>query len=115
MPQAPRRAPARVQRGLLAASGPGPDAQAELVGVTTSISAGGVCVDLSQAVPFAVGGTLYGEITLPNGDLVPTLMIVLEETRDGFRAEFTDISPIDTERLVRLVFHRERAELAERG
>jgi hypothetical protein len=102
------------QQGYLAAMGPGEGAQAHLVGSTTSISAGGICVDLEESVPVAAGDSLYGEMTLPNGDLVPALMLVLEETTKGFRAEFTDISPIDAERLVRLVFHRERGELAQR-
>lgn len=105
----------RREKGALAAMGPGEGARAHLVGATTSISAGGVCVDLDESVPVEAGDSLYGEITLANGDLVPALMIVLEQTGKGFRAEFTDISPIDSERLVRLVFHRERGELANRS
>ncbi|GAB3267570.1 PilZ domain-containing protein [Kineosporia babensis] len=100
--------------GYLAAMGPGEGAQADLVGATTSVSAGGVCVDLEYTVPLAENMPLYGEMTLPNGDLVPALMVVREQTPKGFRAEFTDISPIDSERLVRLVFQRERSELAGR-
>lgn len=102
------------QKGLLAAMGPGEGAQAHLVGVTTSISAGGVCVELEQEVPLAPGDSVYGELTLPGGDLVPAILLVLQKTADGFRGEFTDISPLDTERLVRLVFHRDRGELAGR-
>jgi hypothetical protein len=100
--------------GTRAAMGPGDGAQADLVGSTTSISAGGVCVALEEGGTPAVGAAVYGEITLPGGDLVPTLLIVVEQTGEGFRAEFTDISRIDTERLVRLVFHRERGDLARR-
>ncbi|MBT0772457.1 PilZ domain-containing protein [Kineosporia sp. J2-2] len=111
-----RRQPRRrtLQPGLLAARGPGADAHADLVGGTTSISAGGVQVELEDPAELAAGATVYGEITLPDGDLVPALMLVVEQTRNGFRAEFTDISPLDTERLVRLVFNRERSGLAGR-
>ncbi|GLY31613.1 PilZ domain-containing protein [Kineosporia sp. NBRC 101731] len=108
----PTRRP--LQPGSLAAMGPGPEAMATLIGVTTSISAGGLCADLEESAPITPGVQIYGEVTLPGGDLVPVLMIVLEETRKGFRAEFTDISPIDRERLVRLVFNRERTERANR-
>ncbi len=100
--------------GDLAAMGPGTGAQADLVGATTSISAGGLCVDLDEGASPVIGVPLYGEITLPGGDLVPALLVVVEQTAGGFRAEFSDISRIDTERLVRLVFNRERGELSRR-
>jgi hypothetical protein len=100
--------------GTRAAMGPGDGAQADLVGFTTSVSAGGVCVDLAEGAIPAAGAPVYGEITLPGGDLVPALLIVVEQAGEGFRAEFADISRIDTERLVRLVFHRERGDLAHR-
>lgn len=102
--------------GLLAAAGPGEGAVADLVGATTSISAGGVRVQLEPDVPVpSVGDPLYGEITLPVGDIVPALLTVVEVTESGFRAGFVDISPLDSERLVRLVFHRERSDLRTRS
>lgn len=101
--------------GLIAAAGPGQDTVADLAGVTVSVSAGGVRVRLEEDfdIPCA-GAAIYGEITLPAGDLVPAMMTVREATADGFRAGFSDISPLDSERLVRLVFHRERIDLRER-
>lgn len=111
----PRLRTGRHAPGTLAAMGPGDGALADLVGFTTSVSAGGVGVDLDEGVVPAVGSVVYGEITLPGGDLAPALLIVLEHTGTGFRAEFTDISRIDTERLVRLVFHRERTGLIRKS
>ena len=39
---------------------------------------------------------------------------MLDHEGSTLRARFLDISPLDRERLVRLVFTRQRAELAER-
>jgi hypothetical protein len=86
----------------------------DLEGVTHTVSGGGISADLTAAGGFAPGTRIYVEIGLPGGELAPAVMAVLEHDGPRVRASFVDISPMDRERLVRLVFTRQRADLAER-
>jgi len=93
------------------------DVAVDLHGVTQTVSGGGISADLAGLAGlagFVAGSKIYVEIGLPGGDLAPAVMTVLEHDGDTVRAEFLDISPLDRERLVRLVFARQRVELAER-
>jgi hypothetical protein len=90
------------------------DADVVLQGVTATGSGGGLSVDLRAAAGLVPGARIYVEIGMPGGDLAPAVMTVLEHDGPRVRAEFVDISQLDRERLVRLVFTRQRAELAER-
>jgi hypothetical protein len=102
-------------RGATAPDGPSP----VLTGRTRTVSAGGLAVALDvPAGSLPPGATLYLELALPGGDLAPVVVTVLgrEQDDDGdmLRVRFADISPLDRERLVRLVFAQQRADLAER-
>jgi len=90
------------------------DAEVVLEGVTSTVSGGGLSVDLRAVAGLIPGARIYVEIGMPGGDLAPAVMTVLEHDGPRVRAEFVDISQLDRERLVRLVFTRQRAELAER-
>jgi len=90
-----------------------------LEGRTRTVSAGGVAVVVDAAPAQAVAGArMFLEITMPTGDLAPAVAIVVDRQRlkDGLllRLRFADISPLDSERLVRMVFARQRADLADR-
>jgi hypothetical protein len=87
---------------------------AELIGVTESVSAGGISADLELNGWVTAGCRIYVELSLPTGDVAPAVLSVLDRDGARVRAQFLDISPLDRERLVRLVFARQRAELAER-
>jgi len=93
----------------IAEAGPG----VVLAGTTESVSGGGISLEL-QGADVAAGSTIYIEIGMPGGDLAPAVLTVLDHDGSTLRAQFVDISPLDRERLVRLVFTRQRAELAER-
>jgi hypothetical protein len=93
----------------LAEAGPG----VVLAGTTETVSGGGISLEL-QGADVAAGSTIYIEIGMPGGDLAPAVLTVLDHDGSMLRAQFVDISPLDRERLVRLVFTRQRAELAER-
>jgi hypothetical protein len=90
-----------------------------LDGLTRTVSAGGLCV-VFGALPSGAqqGARLYLELTMPGGELAPAVVSVVERApvKDGVlaRLRFLDISPLDSERLVRMVFARQRADLAER-
>jgi hypothetical protein len=88
----------------------GPD----LAGTTESVSAGGFSADLERAPWVSAGSKIYVELGMPGGDLAPAVLSVIERDGTRVRARFIDISPRDRERLVRMVFARQRAELAER-
>jgi hypothetical protein len=94
--------------------GPADSGTADLTGVTASISAGGLSADIGATGWLAPGSRIYVELSMPGGDLAPAVLSVLEYQAGRVRARFIDISPLDRERLVRLVFARQRAELAER-
>jgi c-di-GMP-binding flagellar brake protein YcgR len=83
-------------------------------GTTYSVSGGGISAEVTMAPWVDAGSKIYVEIEMPNGELAPAVMSVLEHEGQRVRARFVDISPLDRERLVRLVFARQRAELAER-
>lgn len=89
-------------------------AAAALFGLTSTVSAGGISADLANLPGLGDGATVYVELELPAGDLAPAVMTVLEQTGSLVRARFVDISALDRERLVRLVFARQRSELAGR-
>jgi hypothetical protein len=94
----------------LADSGPG----VALAGTTETVSGGGVSLELEDGDSVAPGSRIYIELGLPGGDLAPAVLAVLDHEGSTVRARFVDISPLDRERLVRLVFTRQRAELQER-
>jgi hypothetical protein len=79
---------------------------AELLGVPPA--------DLRANVGLVPGARIYLELGLPGGDLALAVMSVIDQRGPRVRASFVDISPLDRERLVRLVFKRQRAELADR-
>ena len=85
-----------------------------LSGVTRTVSGGGISADLRTDGGFAPRTGIYVELELPGGDLAPAVMAVLQHDGPLVRASFVDISALDRERLVRLVFTRQRAELADR-
>jgi len=85
-----------------------------LAGSTETVSGGGISLELSGVDGVLTGAQMYIEIGMPGGDLAPAVLSVLERDGSTLRAQFVDISPLDRERLVRLVFTRQRAELAER-
>jgi hypothetical protein len=97
-------------------SSPGPDegADVDLEGVTRTVSGGGISAEVQVTGQFGPGTRIYVELRLPSGELAPAVMTVLEQAGSTVRASFVDISPLDQERLVRLVFTRQRAELADR-
>jgi PilZ domain-containing protein len=104
-------------RGTVLAGGrsePGTEALADLNGVTASVSAGGICAALETGVTMPAGARIYVELSMPGGDLAPCVLSVVASEDGQLRARFIDISPLDRERLVRLVFARQRAELAAR-
>lgn len=103
-------------RGTVLAGGsePGAGAVADLSGVTASVSAGGISAALEADATMPAGARIYVELSMPGGDLAPCVLSVVTSAGGQLRARFIDISPLDRERLVRLVFARQRAELAER-
>jgi hypothetical protein len=86
-----------------------------LTGETTDVSAGGLGVRLS-GLPASLtrGDRVYLELQLPNGELAPAVAMVLERDGDRLRTELVDVSALDRERLVRLVFALQRKHLARR-
>jgi hypothetical protein len=86
----------------------------DLEGITETVSGGGISAELTGASGVDPGAKIYVELAMPGGDLAPAVMTVLEHDGPLVRASFVDISPLDRERLVRLVFARQRVELAER-
>jgi hypothetical protein len=85
-----------------------------LEGVTETVSGGGISAELIGAAGVTPGSKIYVELGMPGGDLAPAVMTVLEHDGPRVRARFIDISPLDRERLVRLVFTKQRVDLAER-
>jgi subtilisin family serine protease len=85
-------------------------------GVTVDVSVGGIGVDVHpRSVITRRGSRLYVELTLPDGDLVPAVVSVVRLADRRLHARFVDVAPADAERLARLVFSAERAELAARA
>jgi PilZ domain-containing protein len=85
-----------------------------LAGSTQTVSGGGVSLELQDTPGIAAGTTIYLELGMPGGDVAPAVLTVIDHDGPTVRARFVDISPLDRERLVRLVFTRQRADLAER-
>jgi hypothetical protein len=86
-----------------------------LTGETTDVSAGGLGVRLSGLpASLTTGDRVYLELQLPNGELAPAVAMVLERDGDLLRTELVDVSALDRERLVRLVFALQRKHLARR-
>jgi hypothetical protein len=85
-----------------------------LAGTTETVSGGGISVELPDQPGVTPGMTIYVELVMPGGDLAPAVLTVIDHDGPTVRARFVDISPLDRERLVRLVFTRQRADLAER-
>jgi hypothetical protein len=110
---------------------PEPDSFA---GVTVSVSAGGLAVQLLPELTARPGrpdpagpgpedrlGRLYLELELPDGPLVPAVLTLVTPAPGDprghpgpLRGAFADIAAADRERLVRLVFREERRMLARR-
>jgi hypothetical protein len=87
-----------------------------LEGVTLDVSAGGVSVDIHpRSVVTPRGSRLYLELTLPDGDLVPAVVSVVQLKDRRLHARFVDIAPADAERLARLVFLTQRQDLRARA
>jgi PilZ domain len=120
----PTRSAARSQSGPKARprtfsqqSGPAaPDDGVSVIleGFTETVSGGGISAELTGATGFSPGTKIYVELRMPSGDLAPAVMTVLEHEGSKVRARFSDISALDRERLVRLVFTKQRVDLAER-
>lgn len=88
-------------------------AQVILDGITETVSAGGISAQLAAGT-IVPGARIYLELAMPGGNLAPAVLSTLGQAGTIIRAEFVDISPLDRERLVRLVFSQQRAELAGR-
>jgi hypothetical protein len=86
-----------------------------LAGHTLDVSAGGARLDLPglRTAP-STGARLYVELTLPGDTLAPAVVEVVSADAGELQARFTDVAPVDRERLARLVFEAERRLLAER-
>lgn len=87
---------------------------AHVFGTTTNLSAGGLSAQLDRQARLRPGVGLYVELDLPDGDVAPAVVSVVEQHGFAIRARFIDIAPRHRERLARLVFARQRAELADR-
>ncbi|MFI7589072.1 PilZ domain-containing protein [Spongisporangium articulatum] len=85
----------------------------EVRGRTCSVSGGGIAAFVTGPLP-TPGSSVYLELELPDGELAPTVVDIVESADGEVRGRFVDISPRDRERLVRLVFARQRADLAAR-
>jgi hypothetical protein len=85
-------------------------------GRTVNVSAGGLLalLDVNPDGLVQVGAELPAEVTLPSGDQVAAVLQVVEVRGWWIRTAFADIDPRSREKLVRLVFTRERAALAQR-
>jgi hypothetical protein len=87
-----------------------------LRGRTVNVSAGGLLAVLHANPEGAlrVGMRLPAEMTLPSGEQVSAVLQVVELRGWWVRTAFAQIDPRAREKLVRLVFSRERAALAQR-
>jgi len=107
----------RAGAGLRAVAGTGPRAVGRVLrGRTVNVSAGGLLA-VMQANPeglLRVGMRLPAEMTLPSGEQVSAVLEVIELRGWWVRTAFAEIDPRAREKLVRLVFTRERAALAQR-
>jgi len=85
-------------------------------GRTVNVSAGGLLavLDANPGGAVQVGMRLPAEMTLPSGERVTAVLEVVELRGWWVRTAFAEIDPRVREKLVRLVFNRERASLAQR-
>ena len=85
-------------------------------GRTVNVSAGGLlCVlDANPDGALELGMRLPAEMTLPSGERVSAVLEVVELRGWWVRTAFAEIDPRVREKLVRLVFNRERAVLVQR-
>lgn len=108
-------------RGAVLATGPaGPakppsdDLDEVMHGRTLSMSGGGLSVRWDEAPLLTPGAQLYLELQMPDDALVPVVVSVVAAQRLQARVRFLDIAPVDSERLVGLVFAAQRRLLAQR-
>jgi len=80
----------------------------QMRGRTLSMSAGGLAVHWDHAPHLAPGARLFLELRMPDGVPVPVVVSVVAARRYHARVRFLDIAPVDTERLVGLVFQAQR-------
>jgi hypothetical protein len=85
-------------------------------GRTVNVSAGGLLavLDANPGGAVELGMRLPAEMTLPSGERVTAVLEVVELRGWWVRTAFAEIDPRVREKLVRLVFNRERAALAQR-
>jgi hypothetical protein len=85
-------------------------------GRTVNVSAGGLLavLDANPGSAVQLGMRLPAEMTLPSGERVTAVLEVVELRGWWVRTAFAEIDPRVREKLVRLVFTRERAALAQR-
>jgi len=108
-----RAAVLSVGSGGPAGSGVGEN-QREIGGRTTSIGGGGVAVHWDEPVTLPLGTHVYLELELPEGPVVPAVTKVVAAEPARTRLSFVDVAPVDSERLIALVFRVQRRQLAER-
>jgi hypothetical protein len=95
----------------------GPDELGRVLrGRTVNVSAGGLLavLDANPGGMVDLGMRLAAEMTLPSGERVTAVLEVVEVRGWWLRTAFAEIEPLVREKLVRLVFNRERAALAQR-
>jgi hypothetical protein len=80
----------------------------QMWGRTLSMSGGGLSVHWDHAPHLARGARLYLELQMPDGVPVPVVVSVVAARRYHARVRFLDIAPVDTDRLVGLVFQAQR-------
>lgn len=109
-----------VRAGLPPASAPAvqvprvADGVAFVPGVTLDVSAGGLHAQLQAPARLAQGSNVYVELHLPNGVLAPAVVSVVQQYGQSLRGRFVEIAPQDRETLARLIFARQREEIAAR-
>ena len=102
-------------RGAVLAGEVADDLEETLRGESVNVSGGGLSLRWDDPASVQVPGTrLYLELRTPDDVLVPTVAQVVSAEPGFARVRFLDIAPVDTERLVALVFDSQRRALASR-